>query len=97
MKKRITEQQLTNIVKNAVKRIINEATDYGWEVPDGRAREAYDFACERMGKEYVDNSIIDALSSEQLASCLAFIFRMNDFQEWDNYLNGIEEEYDDKD
>ena len=92
MKKRLTEQQLTNMVKNAVKRIVNEATDYGWEVPDSRAREAYDFACERMGKEYVDESIIDCLSHEQLASCLAFIFRMNDFQEWDEFLNGNENE-----
>lgn len=78
---RLTESELTNIIRN----VVNEAVDGGWEVDDMEAGEAYEFACNQLGKESVDEQIINCLSSTQLAECLAFIFRMNDFREWDEY------------
>lgn len=78
-KKKISKESLR-------KRNFKEAENYGWVVEDWQAREAYDFACEYFGKEDLDDQIISAISSEELASCLAFIFRMNDFREWDEYL-----------
>lgn len=76
-----------------VKRIFNEAESYGWVVNDLEAREAYDFACDYFGKEELDSQIVRCLGSEELAKCLAFIFRMNEFDEWEN-RNADEDEFD---
>lgn len=70
------------------KRRITAAVDGGWEVPDWRANEAYDLALEYgWTEEELDSDIVKTLSSEELASALAYIFRMNDFQEWNDYLD----------
>ena len=84
-KKKISKESLR-------KRNLKEAENYGWVVEDWQAREAYDFACEYFGKEDLDDQIVGAISNEELAACLAFIFRMNDFREWDEYLEGQEDE-----
>ena len=78
---RLTEGELKNFIRN----VVNEAVDGGWEVDDMEAREAYEFACDQLGKESVNEQIVGCLGSTQLAECLAFIFRMNDFREWDKY------------
>lgn len=65
--------------------IIKEANSYGWVVEDYDAYEAYQFACDNFGKEYVDDQIIDTLSTEELASSLAYLFRMWNFEEWYEY------------
>jgi hypothetical protein len=75
-----------------MKRRFNEAESYGWVVEDWEASEAYDLACEYMGKDYVDDAIINCISSEELAACLAYLFRMWDFREWDN-RNGEDDEF----
>lgn len=66
----------------ASRRPIRAAEDGGWVVESWEAWDAYEFACEYMGKESVDEQIIQSLSTDELAACLAFIFRMNDFDEW---------------
>ena len=100
MKKRIhlTESDLKNMVKESVKRIVkqrkklNEADNYGWVVESSEAREAYDFACEYFGQEKLNQDIVDAIGTDELAACLAFIFRMNDFREWENRsTNSVED------
>lgn len=97
---RLSESDLKNMVKESVKRIVkqrkklNEAEDYGWVVESSEAREAYDFACEYFGQENLNQDIVDALSTDELAACLAFIFRMNDFREWDERNDGDFEEDD---
>lgn len=94
-KYRITESRLRGMILEAVKQSLKEAENNGWVVEDDDAWEAYEFACDRMGKETVDNAIIRALSYKQLAECLAYIFRMYDFDEWHEF-NGEdneEEEY----
>ena len=63
---------------------ITAANSYGWIVEDWEAHEAYDFACEYFGEEDLNRQIIGCMSSEELAACLAFLFRMNDFREWSN-------------
>lgn len=75
-----------------VKRRFDEAESYGWVVNDWEAREAYDFACDYFGKEELDSQIVRCLGDEELAKCLAFIFRMNKFDEWEN--RDIEDEFD---
>ncbi len=55
---------------------------YGWVVEPYEAAEAYEFACEHLGTEYVNEEIIQCISSDELSECLAYIFRMNDFDEW---------------
>lgn len=77
-------------------RRLTEAESYGWVVEDWDAIEAYEFACEYMGKEYVDGAIVDTLSSEDLASSLAYLFRMWDFREWEAHKNEEEDEEDDE-
>ena len=81
------------------KRRVMAAESYGWEVPDDRAQEAYDFAIESgwWDEASLNADIVRAISSDELAACLAFIFRNNDFQPWDDYLNGVESEDEDED
>lgn len=71
---------------------LKEAESYGWVVEDWQAQEAYEFACDAMGEDYVNEQIISCISNEELASCLAYIFRMNDFREWDEYLEEREDD-----
>lgn len=77
--------------QEGLKMQINEAESYGWVVNDYQAREAYDFACEYFGEEDLNAQIVGTLSDEELASSLAFLFRMNDFREWEESLEGNED------
>lgn len=61
---------------------IAAAESYGWVVETWEADEAYAMACEYFGEEDINAQIVDAISKDELAACLAFIFRMNDFDEW---------------
>lgn len=70
---------------NASRRRLNCANSYGWVVESWESGEAYDLACEYFGEEDINRQIIQAMSADELAKCLAFIFRMNDFEEWDEY------------
>lgn len=79
---RLTENKLRGMIREAVKSALNEGESGGWIVDSSEAEEAYEFAVEHMGKETVDSAIIRALSSDALADCLAYIFRMYDFTEW---------------
>ena len=80
------------------KKSVKAAVDGGWEVPDHLAHEAYDLAEEYFGTEDINQQIVDALSDTELAENLAFIFRMNDFREWDDYLEeNYPEDEDDED
>lgn len=67
------------------KRPIKSAVDGGWEVDSSEANDAYDFAMEYFGEDELNRQIIQALGTDELAACLAYIFRMNDFREWDEY------------
>lgn len=89
---RLTESRLRGLVDEAVKNVLNEGESGGWIVDSSEAEEAYEFAVERMGKETVDSAIIRALSSDALADCLAYIFRMYDFTEWKSRFEDDEEE-----
>ena len=67
----------------SAKRPITAAVNYGWVVEDWDAWDAYKFACEYFGEEDLNKQIIQAIDSSELAACLAYIFRMNDFREWE--------------
>lgn len=73
---------------NASRRRLNCGESYGWVVDPSEAQEAYDFACEYFGKEDLDDQIVYSLGYDALSDCLAYIFRMNDFREWEAYKNG---------
>lgn len=66
------------------RKAVTAAESYGWVVDDNEAWDAYEFACEYLGKDYVDDAIINTLSTEDIASSLAYLFRMWDFREWEN-------------
>lgn len=68
-----------------VKRL-NEGESYGWVVDDSEAYDAYDFAIDSgwWTKEQLNQDIVDCISSNELAECLAFIFRNADFEDWQN-------------
>lgn len=88
-KLRISEKESKQISR---RKGLNEAESYGWEVPENMVWEAYELACEKMGKDYVDDAIVNTVSTDELASSLAFLFRNWDFREWDEYLEGNNEE-----
>ena len=73
---------------NSNRRSLNCGESYGWVVDSREAQEAYDFACEVIGKEQVDSDIVGTLSYDDLSDALAFLFRMWDFEEWEKYKNG---------
>lgn len=72
--------------------IVKEAESYGWIVDDNDATEAYDFAAQYFGNEELNKKIVAAMGNEELAHCLAFIFRMNEFKEWYEYKDRKEDE-----
>jgi hypothetical protein len=86
MKRRIklTEQDVRNIVKNSVKRIINEAESEGWVVEIEDIDRAMQLGIEYFGEDEFNKMIVRALGySEALAHAIAYVFRMNDVREWD--------------
>ena len=76
--------------KNRRKPMLKEAENGGWVVDSTEARDAYELAVREMGKDTIDSAIIRSLSDEQLSQCLAYIFRMYDFREWEEYQNSVE-------
>ena len=82
--KRLTDKELHRIVKESVDRIVQEAESGGWVVDSSEAEEVYNLAVEYMGENTINKAIIRCLSSDALADCLAYIFRMYDFREWGN-------------
>ena len=93
MKHKISESSLRHIIQEAIRRSLSEAESYGWVVETDEAQEAYDFACDRLGKEVVDGAIVRSLGDRQLSECLAYVFRMYDFDEWHSYRDGGEDKY----
>ena len=73
---------------NSSRRRLNCGESYGWVVDASEAQEAYDFACEAIGKDIVDSDIVGTLSYDELSDALAYLFRMWDFEEWEAYKNG---------
>lgn len=71
-------------MKEPVDRVVNEAENGGWIVDDNDVQEAYDMAVKHMEKEVIDAAIVRCLGDEALAQCLAYVFRMYDFSEWEN-------------
>lgn len=87
MRKKFTKLPKKHIMANkrTTRRPITAANSYGWVVESWEAQDAYDLACEYFGEEDINKEIVGCMSSDELAACLAFIFRMNDFREWDQY------------
>ena len=73
---------------NASRRSLNCGESYGWVVEPYEARDAYEFAVDYFGVEDLNEQIVQCLSVDDLSEALAFIFRMNDFEEWERYKNG---------
>lgn len=90
IKAQITAQLVEEVTNMSNKKRLTEAESYGWVVEDWDAQEAYEFACDAFGEEELNRQIVMAIGNEELASCLAYIFRMNDFREWEEYKNGEE-------
>lgn len=62
---------------------ITAAESYGWVVENNEVDEAYEMTCDYFGKDYVDDAIVGTLSTDDMASSLAYLFRMWDFRKWD--------------
>ena len=75
------------------RRPIKAAEDYGWVVDSSEAWEAYEFACDREGKEFVDDQIVQTMSTDELAESLAFLFRNWDYEEWYDRNNDDDDDY----
>ena len=72
------------------RKFIKSAESYGWVVDSEEAWEAYDMACELIGKEEVNQAIVDSMGIDELAESLAFLFKEWDFTEWDERNGEIE-------
>lgn len=77
-------RRLSNrMTERRMPRRMTEGESYGWVVDSNEAWEAYEMACDYMGKDYVDDAIVNCLGTDDLSDCLAYLFRMWDFREWD--------------
>lgn len=77
-------RRLSNkMTEKRMPRRMTEGESYGWVVEPWEAWDAYDMACECMGKDYVDDAIVHCMDTDELSECLAFLFRNWDFTEWD--------------
>lgn len=76
------------------KRPIKAAENYGWVVENWEAQEAYEFAIESgwWDEESLNADIVNAIGNDELAACLAYIFRMNAFYEWDERNNDSDDD-----
>lgn len=93
--RRANNESINHIVSESIRKALNEAEDGGWVVDSNEAREAYEFALENgFSKEELDSAIIEALSTDELAACLAYIFRMYDFRPWGDRQDAMESEDD---
>ena len=96
MAKRTFRKYPGKAIKASKQMPIKAAESYGWVVNDWEAQDAYEFACEYFGEEDLNKQIVGCMSSEELAACLAFLFRMNDFREWEERDKEADEEGDDE-
>lgn len=62
------------------------------EIEDKDVWDKYETAKELMGESELFNNLTQAAGYDELAEDLAFIFRMNDFREWDKYDNEDEDD-----
>lgn len=76
------------------KKSVKAAESYGWVVEENEAWDAYDFAIESgwWDEAQLDSDIVHTLSVDELASSLAYIFRMNEFREWEERNDSDEDE-----
>ena len=69
-----------------MKKVIKSAESYGWVVNSSDANRALNMWIEAVGEEQAYKDIVDTLSSDAIAESLAYIFRMNDFSEWNGEI-----------
>lgn len=82
--KNAQEKYLKNLISESVKRALKEAENGGWVVENDEVNEAMEMAIQHFGEEYVNEAIVRTLTTEQIAESLAYLFRMWDFEEWNN-------------
>ena len=77
------------------KRPIKAAESYGWVVEDWEAWDAYEFAIDSgyWDEATLNADIVQTLGTDELASSLAYIFRMNDFRQWKGEDEDEDEDY----
>ena len=90
MKYKITQSELKKLIRESVTEAIAEAESGGWVVDTNEAREAYNLAAQEWGEEEINRQIVRAMGERALSECLAFVFRMNDFQGWEEYKRSKE-------
>ena len=90
MAKRQFRKYPSKSIKASKQTPVTAANSYGWVVEDWEAWDAYEFACEYFGEEELNKQIVQTVDHSELAACLAYIFRMNDFREWEEHKNEAE-------
>ena len=82
---KLTEQDLRNIVKESVKKVISEAESGGWVVESWEAEDAYNLFAQEVGNEEANAAIVRAMGDQALSEVLAYLFRQYDFREWEKF------------
>ena len=82
--KNAQEKYLKSLISESVRRALKEAENGGWVVENNEVEEAMNMAIEHFGEEYVNEAIVRTLTTDQIAESLAYLFRMWDFEEWNN-------------
>lgn len=81
---KLNESDLRKIVKETVKKVLNEGESGGWVVEPSEAEEAYNMFAAELGNEEANAAIVRALGDNALSDVLAYLFRMYDFKQWDD-------------
>lgn len=62
-------------------KVVNSAVNNGWVVNEEEAYEKLQLWIDEVGAEKALDDVARAIGNGQLAEALAYIFRMNDFEE----------------
>ena len=81
----LNEKQFRTLVRESVKKYLKEANSYGWEVDTEDAQLAYQFMCEELGYDALNEAIVRAMGNEPLSEIMAYLLRMYDMRGWEEY------------
>lgn len=82
---KLKESDLHKIINSVIRSVLNEEESYGWTVETWEAEKAYDFFAQELGNEDADRAIVRAMSNEELAKVLAYLFRKYNLTGWEDY------------
>ena len=85
-----SKRQIAKSSKRNFKEDYRQSIGAYWKINSYDSTSAYRFACDYFGTDEINSLIVEALTPEELVTCLSFIFKINDVTE---YYEDEDDEY----